>query len=485
MKDGRLATSRKDRLKATADYREELGRALNKPTFDADFKAETEAELRRLLHESPNQEVIGELDGEISPEEVKAVLKKAGRWKAAGKDRTRNGMFKYGGTTMVSLLVRLFNWLMGMEVTPSDWGHAVIVNLFKDGDPADLGNYRGIALISCLGKLYLGLWAARLSRFADSRLSEEQGGFRAHRSTVDQIATADDLLVRRRRAGKHTFLLFVDFRKAFDTVWRDGLWKRLWDMGVRGKAWRVIKGVYRDIRLSVLVDGDHTRLVPAAQGVRQGCPISPALFDVFVDELVSMLKRRKLGLAFGHSDAGIRRKVTALMYADDVLLMADSATELQDMVDVVHEFCNKWRIEVNCKKSQVMVVIPVGDLPPTHVWKFGDTTLDVVHEYKYLGIMFSDDLSWEKHASRVAKKVGRTLARLGVLLGRRELPTALKSLVWDSVAGSVLNYGAEVWEPPTKELLLKLESLQHQSGIKFLRLRKPAKGKPPGPCWGA
>ena len=152
------------------------------------------------------------------------------------------------------------------------------------------------------------------------------------------------------------------------------------------------------------------------------------------------------------------------------------------MVDVVHEFCNKWRIEVNCKKSQVMVVSPAGAQPPTYAWKFGETTLDVVHQYKYLGLIFSDDLSWEKHASRVVKKVGKTLARLGVLLSRRELPAALKSLVWDSVAGSVLNYGAEVWEPPTKKLVLKLESLQHQAGIKILRLRKTSQRKPPGPC---
>jgi hypothetical protein len=279
-------------------------------------------------------------------------------------------------------------------------------------------------LISCLGKLYLALWASRLSRHMEPRFSEEQGGFRPFRATADQIATADDLLVRRRRAGKHTFLLFVDFRKAFDTVWRDGLWKRLWDVGVRGKAWRVIKGVYRDIRLSVLVDGEHTRLVPAAQGVRQGCPISPVLFDVFIDELVTMLKKKGLGLAFGDSDLAIRKKVAALMYADDVVLMADSAEELQEMAAVVHEFCSKWRIEVNTTKSQVMVVKPAGAEPVPFVWKIGGTKLKVVHKYKYLGLIFSDDLSWERHSRRVVKKVGATLARLGVLLSRRELPTA-------------------------------------------------------------
>ena len=284
MADGRLATSTKQRRAAAADYREELGKALYRPTFEAGFKQEKERELRRMMFSSPQQEHNEDLDGEITSRELQAVLAKAGCGKAAGKDGTRNAMFKYGGKTMSTLLLKLFNWLRDLEVTPTDWGHAVIINLFKDGDPADLGNYRGIALISCLGKLYLAIWAARLSTHMEPRLSEEQGGFRRSRSTVDSIAALHDATLRRRKAKLSSYLLFVDFRKAFDTVWRDGLWTRLWSMGVRGKAWRVIKAVYRDIRLSVLVDGEHTRLVPAEQGVRQGCPLSPILFDAFVDE---------------------------------------------------------------------------------------------------------------------------------------------------------------------------------------------------------
>ena len=472
MANGLLASSHSDRLSAAASYREELGRALYRPTFDAGFKAQAEEEVERMLFDSPLQEDDADLDGTISPDEVKAVLARAATGKAAGKDQTRNSMFKYGGATMVDQLTELFNWLRELEVTPSDWGHAVIINLFKDGDPADMGNYRGISLISCLGKLYLGVWAARLSNHLEPRLSEEQCGFRAKRSTVDQIAALNDILVRRRRASKPTYLLFVDFRKAFDTVWRDGLWKRLWEVGVRGKAWRIVKGVYRDVRLSVLVDGDHTRLVPAEQGVRQGCPLSPILFDAFVDELVNMLKRRKCGLAFGHSDAEVRRRIAALMYADDVVLMADSASDLQIMVDVVFEFCNKWRIEVNTKKSQIMIIDEPGKGRSEYLWKYGDTELDIVRHYKYLGVIFSDDLTWTKHSVRVVDKVKASLVRLGILLTRKELPVALKTLVWDAVAGSVLQYATEVWEAPTKKLVLELESLQHQAFTKSMRLQR-------------
>ena len=159
MANGLLASSHSDRLSAAASYREELGRALYRPTFDAGFKAQAEEEVERMLFDSPLQEDDADLDGTISPDEVKAVLARAATGKAAGKDQTRNSMFKYGGATMVDQLTELFNWLRELEVTPSDWGHAVIINLFKDGDPADMGNYRGISLISCLGKLYLGVWA--------------------------------------------------------------------------------------------------------------------------------------------------------------------------------------------------------------------------------------------------------------------------------------------------------------------------------------
>ena len=113
-----------------------------------------------------------------------------------------------------------------------------IVNLYKDGRKTDPGNYRGIALISCLGKLYLSMWARRITTHAEEELTENQGGFRPRRSTGYQTLLLHETLLRRHRAKIPTYLYFVDFRKAFDTVWHDGLWHRLCDMGVTGKPWR-------------------------------------------------------------------------------------------------------------------------------------------------------------------------------------------------------------------------------------------------------
>ena len=173
---------------------------------------------------------------------------------------------------MVDLLLYLFNWLRLNESVPADWQRSVVVNLFKEGDRTDPGNYRGISLISCLGKLYLSMWAARIAEHAENRLSDRQGGFRARRSTVDQALVLYEGLLRRKRAGEDSYLCFVDFRKGFDTVWQDGLWKRLWDSGIRGKAWRVTRNLYSSIHACVKL-GDNTKC-GGSPNSKPECPLT-------------------------------------------------------------------------------------------------------------------------------------------------------------------------------------------------------------------
>eukprot|EP00808_Paulinella_micropora_P014008 g34036.t1 len=235
------------------------------------------------LRDSVTQAEI-DLDGEFTLEELEECLEQAQFGKACGSDETRNEMFKCGGATMRQLLLRVFNFLRDIETTPDDWGMGTLVNLYKDGDPADLGNYRGIALMSY------------------------------------------------------------------------GLWERLWQSGIRGRAWRIIRDAYRGIRMRVLVDGCLTQPVPVSQGVRQGDPLSPVLFLIFIDALAEMLAERCKGLAYSPEGPATRRQLRSLLYADDVVMLAESPEELNAMIEVVRSFCDTWRIEINLTKSQVMEV---------------------------------------------------------------------------------------------------------------------------------
>jgi hypothetical protein len=164
-------------------------------------------------------------------------------------------------------------------------------------------------------------------------MSEEQGGFRPLRSTIDQGFSLHEVLLRRRNAGKHTFLYFVDFKKAFDTVWHDGLWCRLHNAGIKGRPLKILQSLYSDIRQSVLVDDQQTEYIKASQGVRQGCPISPVLFSIFIEEMVHKLKEGGVGVKLDN------QLMFALLYADDAVLLAESVEELQKMIEIVDGYC--------------------------------------------------------------------------------------------------------------------------------------------------
>ena len=111
-------------------------------------------------------------------QEVARAIQKLDYHKAAAEDGTRNPTYKCGGDPMVEALTSLFNHLKEVESCPADWSKSIVVNLYKDGSRTDPSNYRGIALISCLGKLYLSLWARRITAYVEPNLSECQGGFR-------------------------------------------------------------------------------------------------------------------------------------------------------------------------------------------------------------------------------------------------------------------------------------------------------------------
>ena len=124
-----------------------------------------------------------------------------------------------------------------------------------------------------------------------------------------------------------TYALFLDVQKAYDTVWRNGLWVKLWDLGVRGRMWRVIKRMYEASRSAVLLDGEKSASFSVEQGVAQGCSLSPILFSVFINDL---LKEAELGIHLGEGG-----RIGGMLFADDFVRLSDSKEQLQKLIDVV------------------------------------------------------------------------------------------------------------------------------------------------------
>ena len=148
-----------------------------------------------------------------------------------------------------SLLI-LFQKMWREEKIPKDWTRGIIVPIFKDGERKNVDNYRGITLLSVVGKLYTSIINNRISSWLEKnkKLVEEQAGFRAKRSTSEQIFILKEIIQGRRRAKqRNTICCFLDIRKAYDTVFREGLWDAMKVKGIGGKIWRVVKNLYREV----------------------------------------------------------------------------------------------------------------------------------------------------------------------------------------------------------------------------------------------
>ena len=120
-------------------------------------------------------------------------------------------------------------------------------------------------------------------------IQEEQGGFRPERGCPEQIFILKSIL-KRRKYGT-TYCCYIDVKKAYDSVWRTGLWKRLWDEGIKGKFWRIIKNFYRKTECKIRLGSTLTEKFETKIGVKQGGVISPILFSIYFNELIKIINK--------------------------------------------------------------------------------------------------------------------------------------------------------------------------------------------------
>ena len=141
-------------------------------------------------------------------------------------------------------------------------------------------------------KLYCSILNSRLSSWSDEnhKLVDEQNGFRKGKSTTDHISSLVNIIDTRKKLKKSTFCAFIDFKKAYDTINRPMLWKRLTDIGISGKMFQAVKSLYTSVKSCVRVNSYRTEWFDVNCGLRQGCVLSPLLFNLFIDDLAVFLK---------------------------------------------------------------------------------------------------------------------------------------------------------------------------------------------------
>ena len=187
-------------------------------------------------------------------------------------------------------------------------------------------------MLSVVGKVFCKILNNRLVQCLDKGvLHEGQAGFRIDRSCMDNVYTLNEIVQGRLREDKKTYALFLDIQKAYDSVWHNGLWYKLWDMGVKGRMWRVIKKMSESSKSVVLLEGGKSDTFTIEQGMAQGCSLSPILFLVFVNDLLKEVEQTGLEIQLSSG-----KTVGGMLFADDFVGISDSKERLQKLLDVVY-----------------------------------------------------------------------------------------------------------------------------------------------------
>ena len=254
-----------------------------------------------------------------------------------GIDKTPSETLK--NPTVICALHDLFVRCFHEGVTPKDWSKSIICPIpksagFQSNDPLQ---YRGISIAPAICKIYTYVLNRRLTQWMEdnNKLSDCQNGFRRGRSTIDHLTTLPSIVECRKSQRKATYAAFIEL------VDRQKLRYKLRATGVKGKFYNSIISPYNNTMSCVKVGEHFTAWFKVDRGLRQGCNLSPALFNLFINDLTDTIH----GIDSGIQCGGVQ--VPILMYAD-------SEEKLQEMLKALYIFCDEWGLEIINAKFAVI-----------------------------------------------------------------------------------------------------------------------------------
>ena len=343
------------------------------------------------------------LNKDICLEEVKEGIKGLRNGKAAGEDLVLNEFLKNKKETALSALTRLFNECLKFEVYP--WNTTLITPLHKKGCPHDPDNYRAIAVGSNIEKLFSSILLNRLLeliRAAHCPDTPNQRGFFKGAQTSDHIFSLNTCIEKYvKKQRKRLYSCFVDFQKAFDTVSREAPLYKLGQLGIGGRFFNCLKHMYVNSSAKLKMVKKLSECFDIKAGTEQGHPLSPELFKCYIHEL-----SKRLNSIDGTESPLLNNvKVTHLLWADDLVLLALNRNSLQTMINELHSFCAEWGLKVNIKKTAVLVFNASGrKLLESTGLVYGSMMIPSVREYCYLGTTFSISGSMKANQAQLRMK---------------------------------------------------------------------------------
>ena len=369
--------------------------------------------------QQPHRPSMDDAPPVILPAEVEASIKKLGHSKASGEANITGGVLQDAREAVVNLLTRLFNKCLQLHQVPKAWLNAVMILLHKRGKTSDIKNYRPISLLPIIYKVFSHILLQWILQSLDFHQPREQAGFTAGFLTIDHLHLINQLQEKGHEHNIPLCFVFVDYGKAFNSIEFEPIFHALKDHGIDKAYLDIINPLYHEATSVMCLHTDSTKF-RLERGVRQGDNISPRPFT-------SCLQDAIIGkINWKDRDIKINGQYLAhLIFADDIVLIAKSTSELQMMVQDIHETSKPVGLSMHLGKTKVMCNPAVNK---TDIEINGRKIIEV-DNYIYLSQMMTKHHDQEQEL-RYRTGLGWTaFSKLDSIMWNKRIPLRLKMKV--------------------------------------------------------
>ena len=411
-------------------------------TISPEKKAELSEVTARLKNLNCNSSTETLLNQPISANEIFESMSSLKNGKSSSDDMISNEMIKYIFEKNVSLLVKLFNQCLDSGTYP--WNNSLITPLHKKGCKSDPDNYRAVAVSSNIGKLFSSILLNRILKFKEKQNPDpkNQLGFSKGAQTYDHILTLQTITNKYKKLKRPVYAVFVDFRKAFDSVCREALFLKLTKLGIRGKIFETLNHMYTNSTAQIKLSGHLSNKFPIRKGTEQGHPLSPDLFKIYIKDLSPKLD-------YDECPRLLNTLISHLLWADDLIILALDPITLQKQMNGLDEFCKEWGIEINTEKTKLIKFNSNYETEDDHnvQFKIGDHKLKEVDSYCYLGMEIHKSGSFSQARTILTNKAMRALYSLKGTVNKSKLSFRSLTTLFDSLIKPIALYGAPIYTP--------------------------------------
>ena len=221
----------------------------------------------------------------------------------------------------------------------------------------------------------------RLNKYIEAKnlISPNQIGFMKECRTSDHVFLLQTIIEKVvKKSNQKLFAVFIDFKKAYDTVNRKILFKRLNDIGIDGFMFKNIREMYKRTEYLIKYESGHLDAISSNMGLKQGCPLSPMLFNLYIDDIAKIFDEHCEPITLQE------QKISHFLYADDLVIISRSGEGLQNAIDKLYDFAERKQLSIHIKKSKSMIFNKTGKLIGRK-FNIRGKELEPVKSFCYLG----------------------------------------------------------------------------------------------------